>query len=217
MKWISIKKHKSFWSQKTYMLSAVLGVLLLVLSMCVNYFANAYVNLNASNSVTDLILDHLPTINVDLVFFDGFVIFWLIVVFLLISDPHKIPFTLKSIATFVLIRSAFIILTHIAEPLNHSFLDTNWFFSLITTGNDLFFSSHTGLPFLMALIYWENKKIRYIFLFATVFFGTAVLLGHLHYSIDVFAALFITYGISHIAQKLFPQDYQLLLTKQEVE
>ena len=36
-----------------------------------------------------------------------------------------------------------------------------------------------------------------------------VLLGHYHYSIDVFAAFFITYGIYHIALSLFPRAYAL--------
>jgi hypothetical protein len=39
-------------------------------------------------------------------------------------------------------------------------------------------------------------------------FGVIVLLSHLHYSIDVFAAFFITYSIYHIALKLFDRDYE---------
>jgi len=48
---------------------------------------------------------------------------------------------------------------------------------------------------------------------ASLIFGAAVLFGHLHYSIDVFAAFFITYAIFHIAQKFFPKDYKLLHEK----
>lgn len=77
-------------------------------------------------------------------------------------------------------------------------------------GNDLFFSGHTALPFLMALIFWQNVKLRWAFILLSLFFGSAALLGHLHYSIDVFAAFFITYGIFHIALKIFPDEYALL-------
>jgi hypothetical protein len=36
-----------------------------------------------------------------------------------------------------------------------------------------------------------------------------VLLAHVHYSIDVFAAPFIVYGMYVITAKLFPRDYAL--------
>ena len=39
-----------------------------------------------------------------------------------------------------------------------------------------------------------------------MFFGAVVLVGHLHYSIDVFAAFFITYGIHDLAKFLFSQE-----------
>jgi membrane-associated phospholipid phosphatase len=81
----------------------------------------------------------------------------------------------------------------------------------LTSGNDMFFSSHTGLPFLMSLIFWGNYRLRIFFILASMILAASVLLGHLHYSIDVFAAYFITYTIFHIAQKFFKQDYELLL------
>jgi membrane-associated phospholipid phosphatase len=37
-----------------------------------------------------------------------------------------------------------------------------------------------------------------------MFFGASVLLAHVHYSIDVFAAPFIVYGVFVIAAKVFP-------------
>lgn len=38
-----------------------------------------------------------------------------------------------------------------------------------------------------------------------------VLLGHLHYSIDVFAAFFIVYVIFIIAKRVFKGEYEMLL------
>lgn len=205
-----ISRHKNFWSQKPLVLSALIGMLLLAFSLFINYCANVYVALSASAAVSDIILDHLPVFNVDFIFLEGFILFLIFVIFLLIREPHKMPFAVKSIAIFIFTRAIFISLTHIALPPDHSFLDLGKIIEGITSGNDLFFSSHTGLPFLMALIFWENKKIRLIFILASLIFAASVLLGHLHYSIDVFAAFFITYGIFRLAQILFPKDYTLL-------
>lgn len=206
-----LRKHKEFWSQKQWRLSVIVGVLMLFLGFFINYYANVYANLRANNSVSDIILDNIPVFNVNFVFFEGAFLFWVFVGALLAHEPKKIPFILKSVAVFMLIRSVFIMMTHVATPPNHSFLDPEKFFLYITGGNDMFFSSHTGLPFLMALEFWENKILRNVFLVCTFIFGLSVLLGHLHYSIDVFAALFIAFGIFHISIKLFPFDYRLFM------
>lgn len=207
-----LHSHKMFWSQKPFALSALVGLLLLAFSLFINYCANVYVAFSASAAVSDLILDNLPVIDVDFIFLEGFIIFILFIIFLLIREPRKIPFVLKSIAVFIFIRAIFISLTHIALPPEHSFLDLGKILQGFTSGNDLFFSSHTGLPFLMALVFWEYKKIRLIFIFSSLIFAASVLLGHLHYSIDVFAAYFIAYGIFRLAQILFPKDYKLLFS-----
>jgi hypothetical protein len=206
-----IDRHKKLWKQKSFSWRFVSSITLLVLSMFVNYFANVYTTNHVSNYVSDIILDNLPVINVDFIFVEGAIALWLFAIFLLLRDPQKIPFAVKSIAVFVLIRSFFIMLTHIALPPDHAYLDPDSTFRYITAGNDMFFSSHTGLPYLLALNFWRNKKLRIFFVGASIVFAASVLLGHLHYSIDVFAAFFITYSIFHICQRLFPKDYKLLI------
>src|SRR3989344_1319499 len=206
-----IHKHKLFWSQGSFCWSVILSLILLAASLFANYFANVYVAIRASNSVTDLIYDNVPVINISWVFFQGIVLIFLFVIWLLIREPNKIPFVIKSVAIFILIRSIFITLTHLAVPPQRSFLNWGNVFDEFTSGNDLFFSSHTGMPFLMALIFWQNKRLRIFFICLSILFGVSVLLGHLHYSIDVFAAFFITYGIWHIAMWLFPKDHKLFL------
>lgn len=81
-------------------------------------------------------------------------------------------------------------------------LSNNTFLHLVGVGNtnDLFFSAHTGLPFLLALEFWDNKILRYIFLLSSLGGATLVFLGHIHYSIDVLAAFFITYSVFQITK-----------------
>ena len=59
---------------------------------------------------------------------------------------------------------------------------------------------------ILALIFWDHKVLRIIFITTSVFFGIIVLMGHLHYSIDVLSAFFITYAIHHIAEVIFKRD-----------
>jgi membrane-associated phospholipid phosphatase len=93
----------------------------------------------------------------------------------------------------VLIRSFFISLTHLGIPADAILPSGPHLWSMIIFKNDLFFSGHTALPFLGFLIF-RKEKIRAFFLVMTVILAATVLLMHVHYSIDVFAAFFIAYG-----------------------
>jgi hypothetical protein len=205
-----IERHKSLWAQRSFIVQVGGSILLLVFGIFTTYFANIYTTIRASNAVTDIILDNIPTVNVNFVFTDGATIFVIFVAAVLLYDPKRIPFAVKSIALFIVIRSAFVTLTHLAPPLGGSYVDSTDVLYRVSSGDDLFFSGHTGLPFLLAIILWDHKPLRYIFFALTLISGTSVLLGHLHYSIDVFSALFISFGIFHIARYLFPEDYNLL-------
>ncbi len=203
-RYVSLKSHKVFYLQ------LVTGIFLFFISLFFNYFAQKYTAIHYSNYVSDIILDNIPSKNVGVIFLEGFMIFIGLVVILCLHKPSRIPFVLKASALFIFTRAIFITLTHLAPPLHTINVNSVSFFEklLSGSGDDLFFSGHTGFPFLMALIFWNNKYLRVLFLAASVFFGGAVLLGHLHYSIDVFSAFFITYGIFNMAKYFFKKDYE---------
>ena len=202
--------YSSHFAQKRFVISLVASLGLLVVSLFASFYASVYAAAKASNAVTDLILSNIRVYDVDWPFIYGILIFWIIASLILLNEPRRIPFSLKAIATFVLIRSVFITLTHIAVFPTHEFIPTTGFMSYFISADDLFFSGHTGLPFLLALIFWDEKYLRYFFILSSIFFGAVVLLGHYHYSIDVAAAFFITYTIYHISEKLFPKDLKFL-------
>ena len=203
------QKHKTFWLQKSFATSVIVGLVLLVGSFFANHYINAYTMAHVSNNVTDTILDQIPVVDVHLIFSEGAILFILILSGILLYEPKYLPFALKSIAVFILIRSLFLMLTHIAPPAEHIFINPTDYISRLDSPDDLFFSGHTGLPFLFAFIFWNQKPQRYFFLISSAIGGAAVLLGHLHYSIDVFSALFIAFGIFHISKNLFRKDYAL--------
>lgn len=204
-----INRHKSLWSQKSFIWAVAFGLILIGLALLSTYYANYYTEIHAGGPISDIILDNIPVFNVNFIFSEGAIIFIGILAVILLVEPHRLPFTLKAVAIFVIVRSVFITLTHLGPPIHQSYMDTSDLIYKLSSGDDLFFSAHTGLPFLLAMSFWESKWLRYFFLLATVIGGTAVLLGHLHYSIDVFSALFIAYGVFAISRELFRKDYSL--------
>jgi hypothetical protein len=162
----------------------------------------------ASSSVTDIVLSNIRVYDVSVFYVYGPWVWWVVLSLLTMLKPHRIPFMVKNIALFLLVRSFFITLTHIGPFPTSAIIEPSRLSSLFTSTGDLFFSAHTGAPFLMALVFWKEKIYRYILLATSIFFGVIVLLGHLHYTIDVVAAFFITYSIYCMAEQLFKKDLE---------
>ena len=213
----TVTLKKSVFSDKAFRNSCIVGGIFFVISLIVNYYAAIYASERMSNSVADIILSNFPALPVNSIFSYGPIIFWGVITYMCVTKPKRIPLTLKSIAVFVIVRSAFISMTHLG-PFPDAIATSQWdwnflktFFNstnlfLFSSGGDLFFSGHTGLPFLMTLVFWDYKPMRIFCLISAIIFATVVLLGHLHYTIDVASAFFITYTIYIISTKLFSND-----------
>ncbi len=191
---------------KRLMLSSLEALVFLFISLLINFYAGVYATERASNYVTDIVLSNTRVYDLDSIFIYGSWILVLIIIILCIYHPKRIPFLVKTISLFVLIRAIFLTLTHLGPFPNNIHINPESFISYFVFGGDLFFSGHTGLPFLLALVFWENKFMRLTFIAISIMFAIVVLLAHLHYSIDVLAAFFITYSIFHIALFLFKKD-----------
>lgn len=200
-----------YFRERGYWLSFGAGLALLVAGIEATSLATAYATLSASDSVTDIILSNTPVYDVDILFVYGALAMVLFIAGVLLSRPRRLPFALKAIGVFALVRAVAVSLTHLrpfpdSVALGKSFFTTSHLFTPFFTGDDLFFSGHTGLPFLLALVYWDTPWLRYTFLVLSAFFGAVVLLGHLHYSIDVFSAYFIVYGTFVVTKKIFSEE-----------
>jgi len=202
-------RHKKYWTNQAFVLSVILSAFMLIGSLVVNFYAGMYATEKASNAVTDIILNNIPVYDVDWIFIYGPLILWIFVGILCLHEPKRIPFILKSTALFILIRSVFISLTHIGPFPEQLAIDySSRVIRDFTFGGDLFFSAHTGLPFLMALAFWKHRNWRIFFIATAILFGIVVLLAHVHYSIDVLSAFFITYAIFDLAKHFFPHDWK---------
>jgi len=205
-----LRRHKRHWVEEHRTIETLISIAAFFICYFIIFpYSINFANTHAGGSVPDIILSNIPVYNVVDFFVYGMFALVTFIAALCILDPKGSPFILNCLSIFVLIRSVFVSLTHLGPFATHAVSDfgpiiTNAFF-----GADFFFSGHTGAPFLMALIFWDNKVLRYIFIIWSLFFAVIVLLGHLHYSIDVLSAFFITYTIYRICVWLFPADYML--------
>jgi PAP2 superfamily C-terminal len=209
----TLRLYRTLFGNRSYVRSVSEGAVFLAASMIAIFAAVTYATVHASNPVTDFVLSRVGPFNVRFLFVYGTFIACAITAGLLAWRPNRLPFALKAMALFLLVRAVFIALTHVApSPIDPQ--KPVPFFNSIFYGSDLFFSGHTGLPFLAALAFWHIPQWRLFYLALTAFFGSIVLLGHYHYSIDVLAALFITYGVFQASRWLFGREYALFCSSE---
>jgi len=181
----------------------VASLLFLVIAIFFDVVAGTYVTKVGGVTAPDLILDNIPTIDLDFLFVWGGVlmvtVLFLYPLFFRVKEVHKV---ISQFSLLIMVRAAFTCFTHLATPSDALLFEVPSLVSFFTFQNDLFFSGHTAVAFLGFLIFKE-KKIRYFFLGLSILMGITVLLMHVHYSIDVLSAFFIAYGTFKIGEWFF--------------
>lgn len=201
------RQWRELLRERKFVISLVVGIILMLAALYINLLASRFTESFPALSAGDLILDRLPVVDLSFLYRLGiFIVIGITIIYPILFAPEIVPFTAKTFAAFIIIRSFFISLTHLGAPEPFYALpqgtdqsDFIRFFYL----NDLFFSAHTGIPFLSALLFWKNKVMRYFMLVSSVVMAVTVLLMHVHYSIDVFSAYFITYSIFIVSDGVF--------------
>ncbi len=181
--------------------SIMLSLVFLVLAVFFDFLAGRYVMKVPSVVAPDLILDHIPTISFISPFFVyGYVIIIAVLLlyplFFKVNELHRV---INQFSLLVMVRAAFTCFTHLQSPSDAASFTVPWIIASITFQNDLFFSGHTAVTFLGFLLF-RKEKIGYFFLVASILMAITVLLMHVHYTIDVLSAFFITYGTFNIGK-----------------
>jgi hypothetical protein len=206
----ALSEHRGFWTVARKR-SLYEGILFLIVALVAQIFAGQYSAKSATNIVGDVFLDNLPIVDFTRIIVDGAFFVTILSTILLVLKPKHLLFALKVVSLFIVIRSFFVTLTHLGIYPNQIVLGDSpmdRLYTLLNMQDGFFFSGHTGMPFLLALIFWYEKPWRYLFIAVSLVFAAVVLFAHVHYSIDVFAAPFITYGIFKFAElELFRRDY----------
>lgn len=203
-------EYKNLFKIKHYKKSILVSLILLILAAVLTLISIGYADMAKGNSVGDLFLDNLPKL--DLFWFRtlGTALIALLVIVIGFLKPKHLPSLLKTVTLMYIIRAFFLPLTHLKFYPEKILIPASYplFGQIPFSGNDLFFSGHVALPLVAALIFWEDKKLRYIFIFFSVISGLASLLAKTHYSIDIFVVPFMVYSIFKISEKIFKKDFE---------
>jgi hypothetical protein len=194
------------WQERRFRNKTIIALLLvtIILTLLPTFFA--FIEKREGMVLQDYLLDVIPAMDVSI---PTFIIIWSMVI-LVLYRIYQNP------RLFLVVAYGFILMC-LARILTISLLPLNPPTGIITLqdpianiaygGNgifitkDLFYSGHTGNMFLFFLCL-EAKWDKIIALTASFLIGLLVLIQHIHYSIDVFAAFIFTYFIYLGAKKL---------------
>ncbi|MCK7526581.1 MAG: sphingomyelin synthase family protein [Ignavibacteriales bacterium] len=201
---------KEFLKDKRNRAEVLITVILLsiVLTSLTNFLN--YVEARKGAVVPDPILNLFNPI--DLTWLTFALIYGSIVVAVatLSKNPRQLMFAIQLYTLMVTVRIAAMFLLPLEPPVAMIALNdplVEFFGTGQTLTKDLFFSGHTATLFILFLVS-ENKIIKSVFLISTIVVAISVILQHVHYSIDVFAAVFFTYACYKLILK-FKIHYSL--------
>lgn len=208
--WDLTKKNwKEYFVVRTFLFEFVIT---LVLISIVLFFFSHFINaVEARNGVqlNDPILKLFYPLDLSVFIFGIIYLSIIIGIISLLNDPSKLIFALQVYMVMIIIRIATLYMVPLNAPEKMIPL-IDPIVQNIGTGRlltkDLFFSGHTATMFLLFLVA-ETKKLKIIFFSCFIIIAAAVLIQHVHYTIDVIAAPFFTYTAYRIVF-LIKEKYQ---------
>ena len=189
------------------MLRWSLGAGALALASLLNYWTGTYIDRIGPGlkPAHDLLFELLPLRIFPYIHTWGFVGFLVVLALgVALYEPRdRVPFFLWAYALIIATRAVFTVLTPLGLPLEAPTFEhypIRTMFEYFDFRHTLFFSGHTAFPFLGFLLV-RRPWVRWSCLGFSLLLASSVILSRLHYSIDVGAAFFIAYAVSHLARR----------------
>mgnify|MGYP003376811337 CR=1 FL=1 len=169
----------------------LLAITLTGLARFVNFVEN-----RSGSLLSDPILALFNPIDLTWITFGLIYISLTVAILTLLKNPQQLLFALQLYTFMAIVRIISMFLLPLEPPekmilLKDPFVE--FFGSGQTLTKDLFFSGHTATLLILFLV-TEKKIIKIIFFVSTIVVAICVLIQHVHYTIDVFAAVFFTYA-----------------------
>ena len=174
-------------------LAATLILLAVILTLLTNFLN--FVESRNGVVLPDPILSLFNPVDLTWLIFAFIYISLIIAIVSLIKDPKRLMFALQVYTLMIIVRIVAMYLLPLNPPEKMIILKDP-FVEFFSTGKsltkDLFFSGHTATLFILFLVS-KKKILKTLFLISTIVVAISVLLQHVHYTIDVFAAFSFTY------------------------
>lgn len=191
----SAKAWKNYFSEPIFIIEFILTIVLLfsILASFV-YFIN-YIETRPGVKITDPLLETFNPVELSGLIFGIIYISIITAVISLLDDPTRLLFAFQVYILLLAIRMLTLYLVPFDPPADMiPLIDplVEYFGTEQVLTRDLFFSGHTATLFLLFLVV-KNKTIKAVFLTGCSILAIAILLQHVHYTIDVIAAPFFAY------------------------
>jgi membrane-associated phospholipid phosphatase len=195
---------KEFLKEKRNKTEVLITIIFLsaVLTALTNFLN--YVEARKGVVLADPILNLFNPVDLTWLIFALIYVSLFVAIVTLSKNPKRLLFAVQVYTLMVAVRIVAMFLLPLNPPakmiiLNDPFVE--YFGTGQTLTKDLFFSGHTATLFILFLVS-ENKIIKTIFLISTIAVAISVIMQHVHYSIDVFAAVFFAYACYKLVEKI---------------
>jgi membrane-associated phospholipid phosphatase len=198
MSWKEFLKEK----RNKFELVITLFLLAVVLTSLANFLN--YVEARKGVLLPDPLLNLFNPIDLTWLTFTLIYVSIVVAIVTLFKNPSRLVFAIQLYTFMVAVRIIAMYLMPFDPPSSMIILNdplVEYFGTGQTLTKDLFFSGHTATLFILFLVS-ENKTIKTVFMISTITVAISVILQHVHYSIDVFAAVFFTYACYKLIVKV---------------
>ena len=201
---------KQAWSDKRFRITTIIASIALLCLLASFPLFFAFIEQRQGSFINDRLLLWIPPVDVSI---PTFLIIWSMTILLWIRCVQDPSIFIVFLCCFILLSLSRMItitlipleppagLIPLKDPLSSIFYGGTHVF----IHKDLFYSGHTSIQLLMFFTL-KQKRDKLLALLSSVAIGTLVLVQHVHYSIDVIAAVVFSYLIYRLGKKVAGQD-----------
>ncbi|HMQ05781.1 MAG TPA: phosphatase PAP2-related protein [Saprospiraceae bacterium] len=213
---LSQMKWRLFFEDNLNVVTFFTLLLIALLVLAVNTVFLMYAEVQDGHIIDDWLLKYINPMDVSYYLFGVTYAAMVLGIGNAFKSPHKAQWVILTTIFIVIMRMMTMFCLPLEPPdgiipLRDPFLEYTFYHGDVIT-RDLFFSGHTASIFSLALIV-ENRKMKIFLLISTGIVAFLLLLQHVHYTVDILAAIPFSMFAVWMARKTLDKiiDFQISL------